>query len=119
MAGVSPVNNRNVARGFWPLVCFLLHCWGAAAVSQPAMAASPTATFAVSLTISAACTVTTGPITAAAQSVLGSPAAQRGLVVATCTNPSPYNVTIEPVAGPSVTTTQWLANDLYQVTVSF
>ena len=108
------MDNGNVTRGFWFMACFPLILWGLAAMVQPATAASPTTTFGVSLTISAACTITTGSI---ASSVHGVPSS--GLVVATCTDPSPYNVKVDPAALSPAMVTNRLMNGLYQVTVSF
>lgn len=71
---------------------------------RPASAATATATFNVSLTIQANCTISANPLSFGTTGVLASAVNQQTTLSVTCTNTTTYNVGLDPgsVSGSSV-----------------
>nr|WP_321984288.1 spore coat U domain-containing protein [uncultured Lichenicoccus sp.] len=73
--------------------------------SPPASAGTATTTLPVSITITAGCTVTATAVAFATQSTLGAAIAANGTVSPTCTNTTPYVVSLDKGGGAGATTT--------------
>ncbi len=77
-----------------------------ACIPSAARAGTATTTMAVSMTITAGCTVVANPTLAfPGAATLGTPVTATGTISVTCTNSSPYNVGLDKGAGTGATIT--------------
>ena len=85
--------------------------FGALAVGAPALAGTATATFQVTATVPATCTISAGPLAFGAYT--GALNNASSTVMATCTNTTPYNVGLDPglFAGATTSTRRMTGAD--------
>ena len=101
-----PLSRNPLSRALVLGASMLALCSALLAVPQPAMADSPaTTTLGVSLTVTAACTVTSSPVAFGSVGLLTSPVPATGTLTVTCTDGTTYTVGLDKGAtGASVTT---------------
>jgi len=90
----------------WQQLCSALILAGAASAAPAAVYnnGTATATFTVSLTLQANCSITANPLAFGTTGVLGTAINQQTTVAVTCTNTTPYNVGLDAggVSGSTV-----------------
>jgi len=94
----------------WQQLCsaFLLAAAASAAPAATYNNGTATATFTVSLTLQANCSITANPLSFGTTGVLSSAINQQTTVAVTCTNTTPYNVGLNAGSGTGSTITSRL-----------
>jgi spore coat protein U-like protein len=108
-----------LSRALVPGASVLAVCSALLAVPQPATAGNATTTLGVSLTITAACTVTSSPVAFGSQGLLTSAVPATGSLTVTCTDGTVYNVALDAGQGTGATVTNRLMTGPSTDTVSY
>ena len=108
-----------LARALVRSAAMLPLCAALLATTPRAMAATAPTTLSVTLTINAACLVSTTPVAFPAQGVLSAAVPQTGSVLVTCTNTTTYTIGLDKGAGTGASVTNRLMTGPGSATVQY